>query len=243
MKFFDVEPRSEPWFKLRLGAATSSNFNRIITSGSDKKDPVASKQAEKYMAELLAEWISGKEVEGGYQSDWMNRGQEVEDQIYGAYELYADVETSRGGYFASDDLLLGCSPDRLVGNNGILESKAPMLHTQISYALLGAKPDREYFCQIQGQLMISEREWVDLFSWHPRLFIPPCRINRDEKFIGILRSALAAFVETMLKDREELERRFGPFPREKATAPQDELGVSDEDLTAILAAQRMEQPQ
>jgi YqaJ-like recombinase protein len=236
MKFFDVEPRSEQWRTLRLGAVTSSNFDRILTPKTMK----VSAQAKKYLAELLSEFITGEECES-VQTQWMQRGTEVEDDIWRCYEAYTGTETQRGGYFCSDDQLIGASPDRRVGDPGLLEAKAPMLTTQILYGL-GEGPDSDYLVQVQGQLMVSEREWVDIFSWHPKLFIPPIRVYRDEKFIAVLRPVLETFVEQMLEARFVLETKFGPFVRytpEPPLAPDDPgaLGVSDSDLELILAEQ------
>ena len=227
MKFYDVEPRSQEWYRLRLGLPTSSCFHRIVTP----KTLQLSKQATPYMHQLLAEWITGEQIEG-YQSDWMVRGAEIEDQIYKAYESYTGTETKRGGFFTTDDGLIGCSPDRLVGDDGDLETKAPAIQTQVGYAL-SAGPDEEYMLQLQGRLLIHERSWIDVFAWHPRLFIPPKRVYRDEKIIAGLRSGLAVFVDHMLKAREELESKFGPFVKPE---PVDTFGVSDDDVEAIIQA-------
>lgn len=234
MKFYDVNPLSPEWRQLRLGRATASNFHRIITPRTMKP----SSQSTAYRNQLLGEWVTGQEIES-YQSDWMQRGQEVEDKIWKSYESYAEVETSRGGFFTDDSGLIGCSPDRLVGTSGDLEAKAPMIHTQISYALDGLSDD--YKCQVQGRMMIHGREWVDLFTWHPNLFIPPIRVYRDEKFISAFRPILDQFIGELLDARLRLERDFGPFIRtEPADEPpaDDRFGVTEADVEMILEAQR-----
>ena len=230
MKFYQCEPRSEEWFKMRIGIPTSSDFGKIITPKTLK----ISSQAQGYMCRLLAEWVTG-EQEPDFQSEYMIRGQDLEDDAFAAYELLTGSETTPGGFFTTSDGMLGCSPDRLIGESGDLELKSPLLRTQIGYALNGL--DDEYKCQVQGRLMIHERDYVDLFSYHPRFSIPPLRIGRDEKFIGIMRPVLATFVETLLKAREELESRFGPFVRDVPSKPTvDGLGITDEDLEAIIMA-------
>jgi len=226
MKFYDVQPLSEDWKRLRLGVITASNFHKIITPKTGK----ISSQAQGYMNQLLGEWLTGEEVEG-YKSEWMQRGQDVEDQIWKAYEGYTEVETSRGGFFTDDSGLIGCSPDRLIGEAGDLEAKAPMIQTQISYALNGL--DDDYKCQVQGRMMIHGREWCDLFTWHPKLFLPPFRIYRDDKFIGILRVVLNTFADLMLQKRTDLEQRYGPFQRPQSEEPysgEDFITQEDEDM-------------
>lgn len=242
MKFFDVEPRSEEWFRLRLAIPTASCFDQIITPA--KLAP--SSQAKKYLRELLAEHITGVPMtqiaaDGDepeqYQSRWMERGQETEDAVWKAYEAYTETQTSRGGFFTTDDGLVGASPDRVAGEDGLLECKAPSLTTQIGYALSGGAQE-EYMIQLQGQLLVSEREWVDIFSWHPKLFIPPVRVYRDEKIQQALKTVLLTFVSTMLLAREQLETRFGPFTRPEPRAAQEigDFDVTDEDLQMIMAA-------
>lgn len=228
------EPRSEAWFKLRLGIPTSSEFSKIITP---KKMQISS-QAAGYLNRLLAEWVTGDQLES-FQSEYMIRGQELEDEAIAAYEMLTETETSPGNFITTDDLMMGCSPDRLIGDVGDLELKAPLIHTQIGYALNGL--DEEYKCQVQGRLMIHEREWVDLFSYHPRFSIPPIRIHRDEEFISKMRPVLDTFIEQMLEARVLLERKYGPFSRAEPRLPTPDddpygLGVSDDDLIAIQKA-------
>jgi hypothetical protein len=68
------------------------------------------------------------------------------------------------------------------------------------YLMSGDGAYQDYKVQVQGQLWISERDWVDVFSYHPEL--PPAivRMERDENFIA----QLAALVEEFSRELEEL---------------------------------------
>ena len=233
--FHAVLPRSPEWKQLRLGIATSSEFSDIITP----KKLEYSKSAEKLMYIKLAEWMTGQPTENSeYESQWMARGVELEDNAIAAYEMLTERETSLGGFFTTDDGLLGCSPDRLIGDAGDLEIKCPLIHSQIGYAL-GSPVDEAYMLQLQGRMMIHGRMWIDIFSYHPKLLLPPVRVNRDEKIINIMRERLAQFNQTMLQCRLVLEQRFGPFVRpEPEPEPDFRDAVTDADVEAILAAQR-----
>ena len=231
MIFHAVAPRSPEWSAARLGIPTSSEFHKIMTPKTRK----LSSQAPGYMYRLLAEWMTGEQVEN-FESEYMTRGIELEDQAMLAYETLRDVETQPGGFITTDDGLIGCSPDRLVGDAGDLELKCPLIHTQVKYALEGTVDD-DYMCQLQGRMMIHGREWVDIFAYHPKLVIPPVHVVRDEKFIADLKATLAAFVDTMLNCRVKLEQRFGPFRRPEKEQPYngpDFLTVEDEE--AIVAS-------
>jgi len=242
MKFYPLDARTEEgrrkWLQLRLGIATASSFNRIITP----KKLELSEQRYSLRDELLEEWMTGEEVER-YASEWQQRGIEEEDAAIAAYEA-ARGETSPGGFFTSDDGLIGCSPDRLIGNNGDLEIKTGALRTGIGYKL-GQRTDiaADHQLQIQGRLWIHGREWCETFGYfHHRsgqtIILPPVRVYREEKIIKALKEHLPRFVEELLRAREELERDHGPFLRLGSPAPPDPLEVSQADLDRIFAAQK-----
>ena len=196
----DCEQRSDAWFLLRLGIPTASNFDKILTPGGK-----ASTQAEAYMHTLLAEILTGQQ--GGMESNaWMQRGTELEPEGRGFYELTTGNDVHEVGFITLDDGSAGCSPDGLIGDPGMLEMKVPAPHTHVGYLLSGELPSG-YKPQVQGQLWIAEREWCDFLSYSP--LMPPVliRVQRDEKFIKALASAMAKFTETMAAKREDLASR------------------------------------
>lgn len=237
MIYHACEPRSQEWHALRLGIPTSSEFHKIITPKTMK----LSSQAPAYMYRLIAEWVTGEQVEN-FASQWMDRGTELEDSAKLAYEALTDTETSPGGFITTDDGLLGCSPDRLIGEEGDLELKCPLIQTQVGYAL-GSGVDEEYMAQLQGRMMITGRQWVDIFSYHPRLVIPVIRVKRDEKYIGILRPVMQTFVDLLIAKRLELEQKYGPFLRPEPEPEPDYSRdfISEDDVEAIIAANKLDE--
>ena len=189
---------SAEWIRARLGKPTASNFDRIITPKTRK--PGAS--ADKYMWQLLAEWLSGQSLDE-YVSQYMERGTEMEEQAVRFYELQRDVETQLVGFCLRDDGLVGASPDRMVGDDGLLEIKCPALVTHIGYLL---NPDGldAYNCQAQGQLWITGRQWVDLLSYNPEMPPSLVRYHRDEEFIAALEAAVNQFIERLAFAKERL---------------------------------------
>ena len=241
--YHTIEQRSAAWFKLRLGRPTASEFHKIVTAGgADGKKAKVSEQAVGYAHRLLAERMLGRTLEeDDYQSQYMIRGQELEDKGIEAYEFTRGVETSPGGFVADDTCSYGCSPDRLIGSAGIMEMKCPAPATHIRYLIDGKAIVAEKRPQVQGQLLVTGREWVDLVSYHPEMPIAVVRAYREDEYIGILERALCTFCEVLMAQRLELERQYGPFPEitEAAALADDDpgaLGVSMDDCAAIWEA-------
>lgn len=206
---------SPEWVAIRAGIPTTSCFDRIITAGSDdwdgeskKGEPKPSTQATKYMNHLLAERILGQAIEG-FQSEWMARGSEMEKRAVAAYEFSHDCDTEPIGFVTSDDLRIGCSPDRfIVGcDDGHLEAKAPSPAVHIGYLLSSTGAATEYKQQLQGQLWVCERGWVDIISFHPEMPDAVFRVNRDEKYIGVLSRLVRAFSDELEEKTEQFKER------------------------------------
>ena len=93
MNVIDCEQGSSEWFMARLGIPTASEFNKIITPA--KLEP--SRSADTYINKLVAEWLRDKPDES-FQSDWMKRGLEVEEEARDFYTFQTDVEVTQVGF-------------------------------------------------------------------------------------------------------------------------------------------------
>jgi hypothetical protein len=147
------------------------------------------------MYTLLAERLTGK-LTTPYVSLQMERGSRMEAEAVAYYDFQQGVVTERVGFITTDDGRYGASPDRLVGEEGLLEIKVPAPHTHIGY-LLGKGADKTYKPQIQGQLLVTGRAWVDVMSYNPEM--PPAlvRVQRDDGFIRDLAKHLDDFCKVM----------------------------------------------
>ena len=233
MKIYQCAQRSAEWKQLRCGKVTASEFSRLITPKTAK----LSAQAVGYFHVLLAEWALGAPLPS-IETDWMQRGVELEDQAVKAYEFETGLETETVGFVTTDDGLVGCSPDRLVGNDGGLELKCPAANTHIGH-MLKREIDEKHAPQVQGCIYLCERDWWDVESFYPGLPTVVIRSNRDEKYIALLKSALDAFVETMMAARAAIVARYGQFPIVRPAAKAEdfgELGISEADGDAIWEA-------
>lgn len=197
---YDVIQGSKQWLRLRAGIPTASGFDNIITPTGKK-----SGSAEKYMHHLLAERILGRpEVE--YVSTWMDRGSATEAEAIAYYELERDLDTVKVGFVTNDDKTIGASPDRFVGDEGLLEVKVPKPATHVAY-LLKKPVDAAYFPQVQGQLWVTGRKWLDILSFHPEMPNEIVRVERDEEYIAKLEALVTSFSEELEAKSRELAAR------------------------------------
>jgi hypothetical protein len=174
------------WLKLRAGIPTASCFDMILTP---KGKPSTS--AERYLYELLAERILGRPIVKAVTT-WMDRGSQTEAEAVAYYESLRDLDTKKIGFVTNDSGTVGASPDRLVGEEGLLEIKVPKESTHVGYLLNGTVGDT-YWPQLQGQLWICERAWVDIMSYSPDMPEVVIRVERDEAYIEKLAATVTAF--------------------------------------------------
>lgn len=195
----DIEQGTPEWHALRLGIPTASCFDRIVTPAKGE----LSTQSSAYLHELLAEWLSGASG-ASFSSPWTERGTDLEPEARAYYAFERDTDVHQVGFvFADSTRMVGCSPDGIVGDDGLLEFKCPKPATHIGYLLAGKLPTT-YRAQVQGSLMVTERLWCDFVSYCPGL--PPLivRVERDTDYIAKLRAGLKTFIERLHEGRAAL---------------------------------------
>lgn len=197
MKIIDCDQGSIEWLKARLGLPTASDFSNIITPGGDR-----STSADKYANTLIAEAMVGEPVES-FESPWMSRGKEFEEEAAKAYALLTDSKLVKVGFCTNDEGTAGCSPDRLVDDDGLLEIKIPSPAQHVHY-LLTRKVDRTYWPQLQGQLYVTGRKWVDWVSYHPKMPAVIIRVIPNETYIADLHKYMGYFLEGLAVKRERM---------------------------------------
>ena len=185
MDIVDCEQGSDEWFKARMGIPSASNFSRICTTTGKW-----SAQADAYINELAAEVITGQRSSNGFTSDAMQRGIDLEPQARSNFEFMHDCEVYQIGFYINNNIGAGCSPDGLIGTDAGLEIKCPLGHNHLAYLRGGVLPTK-YIQQVQGSLLVTERDVWHFYSYHPdfgeQLMVT---VERDEKFIGLLKNHL-----------------------------------------------------
>lgn len=184
MKIYDkIEQGSDEWHSIRTGVPTASNFDKILKMNGEKSDSLKT-----YIHQLVGEKMLGK-TEDGFQSEWMQRGNDIEAEARLLYELRSGYNVDQVGFIKLDNPLCGCSPDGLIDDDGGLEIKCPKLSTHIKYSLAGKLPS-EYHRQVMGSLFISGRKWWDFMSYYPGIDPFIIRVYPDQSFFGMMKQAI-----------------------------------------------------
>ena len=198
VEIIDVPQGSDEWFKARLGIPTASRFSDILAEGEGKS-------RDTYMRQLAGEILTGVPAET-FRSREMDRGHEQEEM---AAEEYAKprFDVNKVGFVKNSGLMkyatVGCSPDRLVGEDGGLECKSMKPELLIDVLERGVFPGK-YRAQVQGGMWVCERKWWTLKIFYPGM--PKCEFTvlRDEAYIAELRNAVEIFSYNTRKLVEKL---------------------------------------
>jgi putative phage-type endonuclease len=203
-----MQQNSPEWFAARCGKVTASRIADVVA----KTKTGVSAMRVNYMAELLAERLTGLPVEG-FKSEAMKWGSEVEPEARAAYEFYRNQTVAEVGFVLHPNIdQSGASPDGFVGEDGLVEIKCPNTATHMD-TLLGQSVPAKYINQMQWQMACTGRKWCDFASYDPRmpehlrLFVK--RVDRDDKRIKELETEVAGFLLEIAVKLSELNSLYG----------------------------------
>jgi len=179
---------SPEWLALRAGKFTASRAAGLMAK--TKSGPSTSRA--NLIALLAIERMTGQCVET-YTNAAMQRGSDLEQFAREAYEDSKLSIVEQVGFITHPSLdYVGCSPDGLVGDDGMAEFKCPSAEARHLEALLSGAHAVEYKWQLQFQLWVTGRSWVDAVSYDPRWpekhRLAIVRVERDETAIAELQA-------------------------------------------------------
>ena len=182
MKIYkDINQGSPEWFEIRVGKVTASHAQAIGNNG---------KGLDTYLLEVVSEMFSSSEKEH-YSNEHTERGNELEPIARSMYELQNDVEVEEIGFAEYNDFV-GCSPDGLVGKDGMIEIKCPDDKTYFNL-LMNEKIDNAYIWQCQMNMLILERKWCELVFYNPNFekSMKIFRLEPDKEMFSKLKEGFA----------------------------------------------------
>lgn len=202
-----MEQRGPEWFAHRTGRVTASRIADVMAK--TKTGPSAARK--NYMADLIAERLTGERREG-FSNSAMQWGTDTEPQARATYEFLTDLTVTEVGFIDHPVIAMaGCSPDGLVGDDGMVEIKCPNTATHLETLLTG-NVDTKYLKQMQFQMACAGREWCDFVSFDPRL--PPemqlwvHRVPREAEAVAEIEEAVASFLAELDRMVADLRSRY-----------------------------------
>jgi putative phage-type endonuclease len=204
MKIYEMEQRSPEWYEVRKAKFTASDANTIMAMG---------KGLETLITKKLAEYFSTGNFEDfscRFTNKNIERGVDFEDKARSIYELETGSTVRQVGFVEANDYL-GCSPDGLVDDDGLIEIKN---HNDEVFLRLCEehKIEKKYYDQMQMQMYVTGRKWCDYFGFNPN-FSPcyvrirvPADISAFERLDEAMPHAIASFERRKMTLEKYLER-------------------------------------
>lgn len=205
MLVHNIPQGTEEWLKLRSGIPTASCFDKLITSAGEP-----SKSLCGYAITLAGELYAGKPLESFEGNAHTERGKALEDEARKMYAFLSGTSPEIIGFVTDDAATYGCSPDSIVDGDGLLEIKCLKAENHIKALLYYRKNGKcppDYVQQTQGQIFVCERDWCDLFFYHPDLPKLTIRQNRNEQIIR----ALDEQIKNVIAERDRVLKELQEF--------------------------------
>lgn len=168
-----------------------------ITADMKPEVTVANNETSRALtATLVAERISDMTEETPITSD-MWRGKEAEPFARDYYAKNTEAPVSECGFMIEDrwGFSVGYSPDALVGEDGLLEVKAPRAKTHLLTVLADEVPVYN-MAQLQCGLLVTGRKWADFLPFVGGLPLWTKRVYPDPAWHAAILAAVANFETT-----------------------------------------------
>ncbi|KAL6969321.1 hypothetical protein U1Q18_029039 [Sarracenia purpurea var. burkii] len=217
----DAPQRSDEWFALRRDRLTTSTFSTALGFWKGNR------RYELWHEKVFASDAQSMEASRMGAMEWgvINEAAAIEK-----YKSITGRDVSSLGFaIHSKERFewLGASPDGLLGcfpGGGILEVKCPYNKGKPETGLPWSTMPFYYMPQVQGQMEIMDRDWVDLYCWTPNgstIF----RVFRERGYWQLIHGILREFWwenvvparEAFLIGSEEDARLYKPESTHKQT--------------------------
>lgn len=159
---------SPEWFADRAGRLTSACAGIIYMQGRSRGSESTTKRDKRI--QIALERLTKRSLDmDGYRSPAMEYGTQREPDARMAYEAHTGVLLTTVGFLSVDDLLIGASPDGIVGDfAGGAEIKCPKSATHLEYLRTPGIP-ADYLPQMRHQLLVTGAPWWDFVSFDDRM--------------------------------------------------------------------------
>jgi putative phage-type endonuclease len=201
-----IEQGTPEWHELRRGKVTASRVADILAK--TKTGPSASRN--NYLIELALQRTT-KTIQPSYTNDAMAWGTATEPQARVAYEVATHNFVDQVPFIDHPTIKnFGCSPDGLVGADGLLEIKCPNSATHWEYFKYRKAPQK-YVIQMQAQMAVTGAKWCDFVSFDPRMpersQLLVLNVPRDPEFILYMEAEINQFLNEVDVEVQLMENK------------------------------------
>ena len=163
--------------------------------------------------ELTQERRTGRALDGGYVNAAMQWGMDHEDTARRWYSRNRGCQVDQIGFMVHPEYdFVGVSPDGLVAHDGLIEIKCPQAKGFRQVMDTRQMPPR-YRWQVQGQLWVCDRQWLDFVCFYPPGQGIAIRVHRST-------GDFDALATRCVEINREIERRIGQRRPTTVAAPQ-----------------------
>lgn len=174
---------------------------------------------------LIAERITGWTEDGPITSD-MWRGMLAEPV---ARDLYSAnyAKAIEIGFMRRDEAgwTLGYSPDGLVGDDGLIEVKAPRAKNHLRTVLADDVP-AQYMAQCQAALLVTGRKWLDYVSYVGGMPLYVKRVFPDPDWFAAIAAACTRFERIAAETTADYRERVVGLPETERIDLDPEIQVA-----------------
>ena len=189
----NIVQQTDEWYAARLGMFSGSDFHTFLGNSKTKEDKLWEKISERRYHDSDVE---------DFMNPYTERGKALEHEARRLYSAVYETDVEEVGLVEDMEYFPGyvvCSPDGLVGDDGIIEIKCPVAKYMTQYTE-GKHADNyyikpEYRTQVQFNLLVTQRKWCDFIYYHPRVGLRVQRIERDDKAIEEILNTLKECVK------------------------------------------------
>ena len=158
-----IRADSSGWLAARCGLVTASRMNDVLDIRKDGKPGAGRKR---YMAELVAERITGQVCDHPVTGP-MLRGREQQPNACAAYEAATGNIVGPEMFVTHPTIeFAGATPDGTVDDDGLVEFKVPLTHNFVDWV------PEQHVAQLTWQIACTRRTWVDFCAFSPEIHGP-----------------------------------------------------------------------
>lgn len=191
----ECEQYSPEWYEARRGKVSASRISDVLATTA--KGAVAAGR-KNYATELFLERLTGEVSDKSFSTPDMEWGKLHEPRAAALYEIQNSVTLHAVGLVLHPRIKHGCaSPDRCVGDVGLVEIKCPNAATHWDF-VDGGSIKGPYIKQMHWQMATTGRQWCDFVSFHPKfpaeLQLWVQRVPRDPIVIAEIEAEVVTFL-------------------------------------------------